>query len=397
VLDRVTGKPLLPPYEIREYGAARVAFVGAVLRSTPQLVMAPGIKGLEFRDEAASVNALIPEIRAAGASAIVLLVHEGGHLSAGFDDPACPGFDGPIVDIVRRLDPAVDIVVSGHTHEAYACTVAGRPVVSAASQGKMVATIDLTIDSAAHRVSSSHAKLVVVDPGRFAPDAAIARYVADMAARAAPRAGRVVGSIRGELDTVPDAAGQSRLGQFVADAQLEAMRAAGAQVAFVNAGGLRAALRGKPPEGTVTFGDLFAAQPFGNFLVATTLSGEQVLQLLERQLRGRRVADRPRMLAVSRGFQYSWDGSRPAGHRIVAHSVKIGGMEVMPAGRYRVVANNFLVEGAEGHSVFKAGADRADGPPDVEALERYVASSAAPAVDGERVIRLDAPPPYRRR
>ncbi|HEX4780419.1 MAG TPA: bifunctional metallophosphatase/5'-nucleotidase [Usitatibacter sp.] len=391
VFDEATGKPFLPSFEIREYGAVRVAFVGAVLRSTPQAVVASGVEGLEFRDEAASVNSLIPEIRAKGASAIVLLIHQGGHLPGPYDDPACPGFDGPIVDIVRRLDPAVDIVVSGHTHEAYACTLGGRPVVSAAAHGKMLAAIDLTIDAAAHRVTSSHTELVLVDPRHFAPDPGVEAYVARIDARAAPRAGRVVGVVAGDLDTLPNAAGQSRLGQFVADAQLDAMREAGAQVAFVNAGGLRAPLRGRPPDGRVTFGDLFASQPFGNFLVAITLTGTQVSQLLEEQFRGRSIAERPRALAVSRGFEYAWDGSRRPGHRIVAGSIRLEGRKITPHGLYRVVVNNFLVDGGESYSVFRTGVNRVDGPLDVEALERRVASNAKlPADTPERVIRVDA-------
>ncbi|HSS28925.1 MAG TPA: 5'-nucleotidase C-terminal domain-containing protein, partial [Usitatibacter sp.] len=393
VFDTATGKPLLPPYEIREYEGLRVAFVGAVLRATPQAVVASGVKGLEFRDEAQSVNALVPALRAAGVEAIVLLVHQGGRLPGRYDDPECPGFDGPIIDIVRRLDPAVDVVVSGHTHEAYACRIEGRLVTSASPYGKMVTTIDLTLDRRTHDISQAEARLVVVDPRRFKPDAAVQRYVDEIDREAAPYTRRKVGVIHGELTALPNPAGQSALGQFIADAQLAAMRDAGAEAAFANAGGLRASLAGRRDEAdAVTFGDLHATQPFGNTLIAMTVSGAQLLQLLEQQWHAWTPADRPRLLAVSRGFEYAWNGACPRGSRIVPHSVRIGGREVVPAGRYRIVANDFLVDGGEGYNVLRRGADRTVGATDIAALERYVTSRDATAGEpDDRVTRVDAP------
>jgi len=394
VFDAASGKLLLPAYEIRAYGGIRVAFVGAVLRSTPQVAAASGVRGLEFRDEAQSVNALVPALRAAGVEAIVLLIHEGGHLPGPYGDPACPGFGGPIVDIVKRLDPAIDVVVSGHTHEAYACRVEGRIVTSASAYGRMVATIDLTLDRATRDVSSAEANLVVVDAEHFKPDPAIQRYVDEIVREVGPSMRRKVGVIHGELTTAPNAAGQSSLGQFVADAQLAAMRGAGEQVAVANAGGLRASLAGRKDDGdAVTFGDLHAAQPFGNTLIAVTLTGSQLVQLLEQQFRGPASPDRPRLLAVSRGLEYAWNGSCPRGHRIVAHSVRVEGREVVPEGRYRVVASDFLVEGNEGHGVLRQGLRPTAGPQDVAALERYVNAreTTAGAPDGRVKRRHDGP------
>ena len=393
VLDSATGKPLLPPYEIREYDGIRVAFVGAVLRSTPQAVVSSGVKGLEFRDEAESVNALVPELRAAGVEAIVLLIHQGGRLPGRYDDPECPGFEGPIIDIVKRLDPAVDVVVSGHTHEAYACRVEGRLVTSASPYGRMVTTIDLTLDRATHDVSHAEASLVVVDPSRFKPDPEVQRYVDGIDREAAPHAHRKVGVVHGELTALTNAAGQSSLGQFVADAQLTAMRDAGAQAAFANAGGLRAPLAGREADGdAVTFGDLHATQPFGNTLVAMTVSGAQLLQLLEQQWHAWTPADRPRLLAVSRGFEYAWNGACPRGRRIIPHSVRIDGLEVVPSGWYRIAANDFLVDGGEGYNVLRQGTERVAGPFDVAALERYVTSRETTAGEpDDRVKRNDSP------
>ncbi|HEX4445930.1 MAG TPA: 5'-nucleotidase C-terminal domain-containing protein [Polyangiaceae bacterium] len=377
VFDAATGKTLVPPYEIREYDGIRVAFVGAVLRATPQSIVASGVEGLEFRDEAASVNALVPSIRAAGAEAIVLLIHEGGHLPGRYDDPACPGFDGPIIDIVRRLDPAIDVVVGGHTHEAYSCRVGGRVVTSTSPYGHMATTIDLTLDRATHDITSAVAKLVAVDASRFPPDPAIAKLVDEYVERAAPVVRRVVGVVYDELAATPLPSGQSRLGRFVAQAQLEAMRGAGAQAAFVDPGGLRAPLRGKGTADEVTYGDLRDTQPFGNRLVAMSLTGAQLTRLLEQQWRGKRTSARPRLLSMSRGFEYQFDESQPVGHRVVPHSVKLEGRELDSRRAYRIVVNDFLASGGAGYKVLREGTDRETGPVDVEALERYVALPVA--------------------
>ena len=201
----------------------------------------------------------------------------------------------------------------------------------------MVTTIDLTLDRRTHDVARAEARLVVVDPRRFKPDPAVQRYVDEIDREAAPYTRRKVGVIHGELTALPNPAGQSALGQFVADAQLAAMREAGAQVALANAGGQRASLAGRRDDAdAVTLGDLHATQPFGNTLIAMTVSGAQLLRLLEQQWHAWTPADRPRLLAVSRGFEYAWNGACPRGHRIVPHSVRIGGREVVPNGRYRI-------------------------------------------------------------
>lgn len=390
VIDAVTGRPFLPAYEIRRYEGVPVAFVGAVLESTPSIVDRRGIRGLEFRDEAESVNALVPELRRQGVEAIVLLIHEGGQSSGGFDDPDCPGFEGAIVDIVRRLDRAVDVVVSGHTHQAYRCRVDGRLVTSAGSHGRLVTAIDLAIDRASRDVTRAEARNVIVDTTRFAPDPAIAAHVGRFARLAAGRAGRIVGTVRGEFTPVANAAGESNLGSLVAQAQLAAMReATGAQVAFTNPGGLRAPLSSRRVDGGVTYGDLFAVQPFGNTLVAVTLTGAQLLRLLERQFRA--SPGRTRILHAA-GIGYAWDGSRPLGSRIVQGSVTIEGRPLDEAASYRVAVNSFLHGGGDGFGLFGEGRDAAGGPGDLEALERFIATQTRVAGPPEgRIRRVDTP------
>ncbi len=388
VFDTATGRTLFPPYEIKRYGGIPVAFVGAVLRSTPQIVSAKGISSLEFRDEAQSVNALVPELRREGVEAIVLLIHEGGQRHGAPHDWQCPGFEGAIVDIVKRLDPAVDIVVSGHTHDVYICRVDGRLVTSAMSYGRLLTSIDVTLDRATRDVVRAEARTVVVDDARFPADAAIDASVRRVAQKASIPAGRLVGRIRGEYATKGNAGGESPLGALVADSQLEAMRSQGVQAAFMNPGGLRAPLASSKPDGAVTFGDLYAVQPFGNTLVAMTLSADQVLELLEQQWQegGRRV----RMLQVA-GIEYAWDGSRPLGAHVVRDSVRIGGEPLRAGTSCRIVVNSFLAGGGDGFTVLTRGRDVVGGPVDVQAMEAYLGRGTPErSAIGSRIIRIDA-------
>ncbi|MBL0141722.1 MAG: bifunctional metallophosphatase/5'-nucleotidase [Betaproteobacteria bacterium] len=388
VIDTSTGRPAWPAYEIKRYEGVPVAFVGAVLKSTPTIVDPRGVRGLEFRDEADAVNALVPELRRQGVEAIVLLIHEGGRSTGEFNDPACPGFEGDIVGIVKRLDPAVDVVVSGHTHQAYRCRIDGRLVTSAGSYGRIVTTIDLAIDRATRDVIGAEAQNVIVETTRFAADPAIAGYVEKFAQRAAERAGHVVGTVRGEFTPLASSAGESNLGGLIARAQLAAMKnAAGAQVAFMNPGGIRAPLASRRPDAMVTYGDLFSVQPFGNTLVAVTLTGTQILRVLEQQFRA--PPDRTRILQVA-GIAYSWDGSRPLGHRIVPGSVSVEGARLDERAGYRVTMNSFLFGGGDGFTVFTEGRDATGGPGDLAAFQAYIA--AAPRVAGPpegRIRRID--------
>jgi 5'-nucleotidase len=265
------------------------------------------VRGLAFGDEAAAVNAVVPELRRQGVEAIVVLLHEGGFLrtDARADDD-CEGFQGPAARIVGRLDPAVDVVVSGHTHRAYRCRISGRLVTSAASYGRLVTAIDLTIDRATRDVVRSEAANIVVDPARYPADPAVARFVAEVVDRAKVPAQRPAGRLGAPVTTAANAAGESSLGTLVAEAHLAAFRETGrADIAFTNPGGLRSPIRPRDASGTVTYGDLFAAQPFSNVLVAVTLSGAEILALLERQFH--KAPERSRILQVA-GLDYAWDG-----------------------------------------------------------------------------------------
>nr|MCU0951399.1 bifunctional metallophosphatase/5'-nucleotidase [Burkholderiaceae bacterium] len=316
------GRTLLPPSWIATLDGVRVGFIGAVTRSTPGIVMPAGIRGWRFQPEAAAINAQAEALRAQGVNAIVAVIHEGGEAEGGFN--ACEQPQGAIFEIVGALSPAVDAVLSAHTHRGYNCRIDGRVVIQGASFGRLLSVVDLPIDRATGKVLRERVRAVnhPVPNGRdaddseaardpavraaypaLAPDAQVAALVEHYRERAAPLARRPVGRIAATFDRHASDGGDHAAGRLIADAQLAATRNNGAQIAFTNPGGVRGELR-RHGDGAVTFADVFTVQPFGNSLVTLTLTGAQLKTLLEHQWSRR--SDRVRFLQPSRGFGYAW-------------------------------------------------------------------------------------------
>ena len=369
--DERTGKTLLPAYEIRRFEGIPVGFIGLTLKDTPELVTPAGVAGLRFADEAETVNKLVPELRAQGVETIVVLIHEGGYPTGDYNE--CPGISGPIVDIVKKLDKAVDLIVSGHTHRAYQCQIDGRLVTSGDKYGTIVSEIDLQIDRKTRDVVRAKANNVIVRTERFAKDPAQTQLIAAYEKLADPLARRVIGRIDASFTRDSSPAGSSTLGQLIADAHLAATAApadGGAVIAFTNAGGVRADLL-RSASGEVSYGDAYAVQPFTNMLVTMTLNGEQIATLLEQQWRGadgRSISP----LQVSQGFSYAWDSRRPTGSRVVPESIRLNGQPLDPKADYRITVNSFMASGGDGYRVLNDGRDRRTGLIDLEALERYL-------------------------
>jgi len=399
VFDQATGKTIFPPYAIRTYNGVPVAFIGLTLKGTPTMVTPSGVAGLRFDDEAATINALVRELRPQGIRSFVVLIHQGGMQTTKppVDINACEGgLEGsPIQAIVSQLDDAVDLVISAHTHQAYVCRIAnsaGRKILvtSASSYGRLVTDIDVTLDTTTRKAVVVSARNILVDRtnSKIAPDAAIERIVEQYATLAAPISNRVVGHITADIAGTNTPGGESALGDLIADAQLEATRDTGhAVVAFMNRGGIRANLTfasatAGAPSGQVTYGELFTVQPFGNSLVTMTLTGVQLKTLLEQQFKGcsldfppgntsGRFADQ--ILQVSEGFTYTWDSAGAACNKVDPASIKINGVTVVPAEKYRVTANSFLADGGDQLFEFTRGTDRVGGPQDIDALADYFA------------------------
>jgi 5'-nucleotidase len=383
-----TGETIFPPYVIRRVGGERIAFVGTVLAETPTIVSAQAIEGLAFGDEAEAMNALVPKLKRLGAETIVALVHQGGVQAGdgGIDD--CRGLEGEIVDIVERTDDEVDVFLSGHTHQAYNCTVDGRRVVSGLSFGRLLSDLDLTIDRVTGETLRVRARNRIVTRD-VEPDPEQQALLERYAALAEPIAGREIGATSAPVTREQDDSRESALGNLIADAQLAATsapEAGGARVAFMNPGGVRADLDAGP----VTFGEAFAVQPFGNALVTMTLTGGQLEQLLEQQFTGVNAPpNRPRVLLPSAGLRYAWDLDAPSGDKVDPASITLDGQPVAADATVRVTVNNFLADGGDGFTMLTEGTDRLGGPLDLAALEAFLAARspvAPPARDRIDVV-----------
>jgi len=389
--DRHKPKTLFPPVKIRTFKKAKVAFIGVSLESTPTIVTPSGVAGLNFLPEVASVNALVPLLQAKGVRAIVVVLHNGGSQTGFYNE--CVNLSSDITGIAEGLDDEVDVLITGHTHNAYNCVVDNKLVTGASSFGRLITDIDLTIDRGTGDVVAKQANNVIVT--RDVPaDPAVTALINKYKVVAGPLANRVIGSITADITRTATAAGESALGDVIADAQLAATALPGygdAVVAFMNPGGIRADLTynqisGGELPGEVTYGEAFTVQPFGNSLVTMSLTGAQIDTLLEQQF-DNPLPGQMRILQVSQGFTYTWSASAPTGNKVDIASIMINGVPIDPAGVYRVTVNSFLADGGDRFTVLTQGTDRLGGALDLDALIAYFAAfSPVPPGPMDRII-----------
>jgi 5'-nucleotidase len=381
-VNTATGKTIFPPYYVKRFNGIPVAFIGLTLRGTQSIVSPAGIVGYEFKDEAETVNALVPKLKKQGIQAIVVMIHEGGMPTGGYNE--CPGIAGPIVDIVKKFDKAVDVVVSGHTHQAYNCVIDGRLVTSAHRYGTVLTEIDLKISRRTRDIVSAKANNTIVRDDLYPADPAETKLIASYEALAAPIANRTVGTLTAPASREPNTAGETALGDIIADSMLAAGKPDGSQIAFMNFGGMRTDIA---KTGTVTYADLFAAQPFGNALVTLSITGAQLKTMLEHQWA---IPTLPRILQISDGFAYTWDASKPFGDHVVAGSMMLGGQPMAMDATYRITVPDFLAGGGDGQAVLRDGTNRVTGAGDLEAMENYLGahSPLTPHIAG-RITRVN--------
>jgi 5'-nucleotidase len=374
VINDVTGDTLFPPYTVRNYQGVRVAFIGLTLEGTPTIVTPAGVAGLTFLDEAETVNALVPQLQQNNIESIVVLLHEGGSSNGGQNDCGTE-LVGPIAEIVPLLDDAVDLVIAGHTNDEFVCEIDGKWVTMADNRGRLFTDIDVTLNRVTKDMTVVAINNVSNLQGGVTPDPTVTALIDKYDTLSAPLANAVIGTITADITRTNNAAGESALGDIIADAQLASTAPAGfgdAVVAFMNPGGIRDDLDfisgGPELDGEVTFGEAFSAQPFGNSLVTMTLTGAQIDTLLEQQWVGQSF---PRILQVSDGFSYSWSASAPDGDRVDPTTIYINGVEVDPGTDYRVTVNSFLADGGDNFAVLPDGTNRLGGEVDLDALVTY--------------------------
>jgi 5'-nucleotidase len=413
VTDKRSHLPILPPFVIRDVGGVRLGFVGMTLKGTPGIVNPAGVTSVDFQDEVQTANLYADLlVRHFHVRSLVLLIHQGG-LQGSTPPPtvdSCNAFAGDITPIVAGLRPEYGVVVSGHTHRFYTCALpnsVGRNVVvtSAGAFGVLVTDISMTLDRATGAFTTVSAHNVIVENGVRNPDGSwqkdadgnfirnpdtvdpTAKAIADKyRVKVAPIANRVIGSITADLSNANNPAGESAIGDVIADAQLAYTRtSAGAQIALMNPGGIRsgisfAASTGGEAPGQVTFGECFTVQPFNNLVVTQTFTGAQIKDVLEEQFTGFAGQTTDKILQVSTGFTYSYRTTLPLGSRI--SNIALNGVPLDPAASYQVTTNDFLANGGDGFGNLKLGTGRVTAPGfDVDALTTYI-GSASPVAPG---------------
>ncbi|MER7683426.1 bifunctional metallophosphatase/5'-nucleotidase [Streptomyces sp. NPDC097610] len=393
VTDEKTGKPILKPYWVWKKNGVKVGFIGVTLEGTPNIVSADGVKGLKFGDEVETINKYAKVLQRQGVKSIVALIHEGGAPAStaynyDCDSPgAGDGISGPIVDIAKNVTPAVDALVTGHTHQAYACTIpdpSGKPrmVTSASSFGRLYTDTTLTYDrwtGDIARTAVKSANHVVTRDVAKAAD--MTSLISKWKTLSAPIASRPIGYIAGEIGNTGN---ESPLGDMIADAQLAYAKSVDpeADLAVMNPGGIRAGLTyaasGSEGDGVVTYGEAYTVQPFANTVNLVNLTGAQVITALQQQVSGANEAA-PKILQISKGLTYTLDLTKTGAARVVADSVKLNGAAIDPAATYRVAMNSFLAGGGDGFAELGKGTNVLVGGDDLAAFESYLTANSSAA------------------
>ncbi|WP_371098683.1 bifunctional metallophosphatase/5'-nucleotidase [Streptomyces sanglieri] len=419
VTSEKSGKPILKPYTVWKKNGVKIGFIGVTLEGTPNIVTANGVKGLKFHDEIETINKYAKELDRQGVKSIVALIHEGGapaSTSYNYDcdsSGAGDGISGPITDIAKGITPKVDALVTGHTHQAYVCTIpdpAGNPrmVTSASSFGKLYTDTTLTYD----RRTKDIVRTSVKSAGAKNPKSAnhivsrdqpkandMTALIARWNTLAAPISNKPQGYITADINGRGSTAPEKPLGDLIADAQLEGLAPAdkgGAVVAFMNPGGIRADLvhkaSGSEGDGVVTYGESFTVQPFTNMMNVVDLTGAQLVTALQQQVSGSNEAS-PKILQVSKGLTYTLDMTKTGAARVVTDTIKLNGEAIDPAKTYRVAMNEFLAGGGDGFAALGEGTNKLVGPSDLDVFNAYLAAHstaaaplAPPAADRITVI-----------
>ena len=374
------GQALFPATTVKTVDGIKVGFIGLALEGTPSIVSAAFMKGLTFGSEVAAGNQAAAALVAQGVRTIVVVIHAGGR--PGTNDVNGCELSGSIIDIANQLSPDIDVIVSGHTHQAYVCTFGSKLVTSAQSNGALITDIDLQVDRASGEVVSKKAKNVIVTRD-IEKSAAITSLLEHYRPFFVEIGQREIGTITAPLLETGNDAGESALGDVIADAMLEqasALAPGGVQVALWNTGGVRADLIGRPATAggpaPVTFSQAFDVLPFGNRVEVRTVTGAALIAMLETGV-----------FQISRGIAYQVDPTRPRRERVVRGSITFNGGAIDRSARFRVATSDFIWHG--GDAVVVESSEALDVGADIDLFVRYLGkhSPIAPGPQDRMVLK----------
>ncbi|MEH7075663.1 bifunctional metallophosphatase/5'-nucleotidase [Neobacillus drentensis] len=360
VVNKQTGKTILPPYQILKINGMPIGFIGVVTTETPAIVLPSGVAGLRFTDEVEAINRNAAELKKQGVKSIVVLAHNPGTSGPNGENPT-----GQLVDIANRVDDEVDIIFGGHNHAHMNATINNKLVVQSYSYGTAFSDVDIEIDPKTKDIVTKRAEIVTTFQEGIKPDPEIRKMIEGYEAKVEPIVNRKVGSTSNPLIAKQNENGESVLGDFIADAQRAALKT---DLAFMNPGGIRADIN----SGEISWGEIYTVQPFNNDLVKMMMTGEQIRALLNQQW----GALKTNMLQIS-GLTYSWDPNKPNGQKV--GSIKLpDGTELGQTKTYSVTANIFLSGGGDGFTVFTQAQNKEIGIVDLDALVNYISGQPKP-------------------
>jgi 2',3'-cyclic-nucleotide 2'-phosphodiesterase/3'-nucleotidase/5'-nucleotidase len=362
VVDENTNEPILPPYVVKQVDGVKIGFIGVVTTETPSIVVPSGTKGVKFTDEVAAINKYAKELENQGVKTIVVLAHDPGTSNTDGSNAS-----GKVVDMAKNIDPEVDVIYGAHDHKYLNTKVNGKLLVQSWSYGTAFSDINLTLDPFTQDIMDEKAEIVDTLHSKITPDAHIKAELDSYQQDIKPIVSAVVGQTKAPITNAANDSGESALGNLIADG----MRAVtGTQLAFMNSGGIRNPL----PQGTITWGDLFKVQPFGNDLVTMTITGDQIRTLLNQQFQA--PPSYNKIMAVS-GLRYTWNDNKPYGNKVCDIYLE-NGKPIDPKADYTITVNNFMADGGDGFTVLKSGKNRVTNMTDLDGFIKYFKSLPQP-------------------
>ncbi len=351
VFDSVTGRrpEWARPYHITEFSGLRVAFIGYMTSTAKQIIYAPRVAGLAFGRGKTAIDDVLEAVRAKGPDLTILMAHAGLRCNA----DTC---SGEIVSLARELDPGdVDLIVAGHPHTIATTEVNGIPIIQAGANGVALGIADLVRTDGANWRAELNVRRVYAD--EVTPDASVLEMLSKYEGAVDSLANRTVATLN-RAPVTRD--GENQLGNIIADAQ---RHAAQADVAIMNNGGIRSVV----PAGPVTYGMLYAVQPFENQIVRLTISGRNLRLLLEQTLGTIHVS----------GMHITYDPRGRRGSRI-ADALLADGEPIADGGTYTLAVSDFMAEGGGGFTMLRDLPREGTGVQDLDALITYLQGAPQP-------------------
>lgn len=361
-----------------------------------------GIQGITWTDPTVAANRVAADITASGeADIVVVLAHFGPPGAPTDGTSACPTDSGDFGGLVAGATDDIDLILAGDTHIQVNCLAAnGAPVLMAQQYAEAIGRVQLQVDPESNEVSVVDAQILPLFDDEGAPlypsDPEV-EAIAQAAAEDAEVLGAVpIGEITDDItrafgeDGSEDRGAESAAGNLITDAQLAATSSegtGGGQIAFMNAGGVRAdfefAASGAEGDGVVTYAEAATVQPFANGVVTMTLTGEQIKSVLEEQWQPDDAGRPVLWLGVSEGFEFYYEPEAARGERITG--MFLHGEVIDPAAQYRVTVNSFLAGGGDNFATLTEGMELLDtGFNDLNVLVEYF--EAASPIDAASLI-----------